>query len=394
MTTKVSIKNYQSIKDVSFEIDGFTVILGKNNIGKSAIIRAIEAPLANQTGKSFIRNGEKKTTVKIVRDEIDIEWVKGTSATYTVDDRKKKEVFSKLNRGVPQPLLDAGFGKMGIGDKKVFPFIASQFDELFLVDKPGSVVTEVLASMYNIDVLSKADDMCQKIVKSQKSILKTREIDLKTLEEKLEVFKGFEKIKEEVAALAEKEEQTENLGSEISTLKEFEKQAERLTKSLKILGNITHVVIPHTKWFDNALKDIRQLREKEKRYQELTSNVQKLNGISKLEIPKTEEMETLVKEVSQFCEWDNTATELIGRIKQQKEVLENFNLKKVTVVVKKIEKMSKEYHHIVLLEKSFSENVSTTKTTRDELKNITEKLEQKEKEKAEIKVCPLCERPL
>ena len=60
MATKVNIKNYQSIKDVSFEVDGFTVIIGKNNIGKSAIIRALEAPLANQAGKTLFGAEKRK----------------------------------------------------------------------------------------------------------------------------------------------------------------------------------------------------------------------------------------------------------------------------------------------------------------------------------------------
>lgn len=40
---KVSIKNFQSVSDIEFEIHGFTCITGPTNIGKSAIIRAISS---------------------------------------------------------------------------------------------------------------------------------------------------------------------------------------------------------------------------------------------------------------------------------------------------------------------------------------------------------------
>jgi DNA repair ATPase RecN len=353
MTTKVTIKNYQSIKDVSFEIDGFTVITGKNNIGKSAIIRALEAPLANQPGKSFIRHGEKKTTVKIKRDDIDVEWVKGASATYTIYNGKEKEVYSKLNRDVPPPLIRAGFGKMVVGDKKVFPFIASQFDELFLVDKPGSVVTEVLAELYNIDTLSKADDLCQKTIKSQKSMLKTREADLQAIKESLKAFADFEEIKETVAILVEKEKETENLSSEILVLVDYEKKIKELTESLSVLRRITQVVIPDSSPFERAINDVQWLREKEKKHRELAGIVEKLKGVSQLRVPKITKIDSLVKEVDQLCEWDDTATKLIKGIKQQKEILDNFDMNGVTATVEEAERTFKEFHEAEFLEEAF-----------------------------------------
>ena len=170
--TKITIENFQSIKKVNFDIKGFTVIIGKNNIGKSAIIRAIEAALDNQTGDSFIRKGQKKTKVIIDNEDITLQWEKSkTTATYEI--KGYKETFSKLKGTVPKPIIKAGFQKMQIGNQKLFPLIASQFEPLFLINKPGSVVTEVLASLYQIDTLSTADDLCQKILKSNKSLLKT-----------------------------------------------------------------------------------------------------------------------------------------------------------------------------------------------------------------------------
>ena len=390
--TKVSIKNYQSIKDVSFEINGFTVIVGKNNIGKSAIIRAIEAPLANQAGQSFIRHGEKKTTVNIIRDDIDIKWIKGVSATYTIDKRdgSDKEVYSKLNRDVPKTLIEAGFGKMVIGDKKVFPFIAPQFDELFLVDKPGSIVTEVLASLYGIDTLSKADDMCQKVIKSQKSTLKTRESDLKDLQEKLKIFVDFEEIKKTVASLVLKEKETVNLGSEISTLIEYEEKIKELTESLSVLRTITEIKIPNESVCEEAIRDIQWLREKEERHKKLTDNAEKLKSVSKLKIPETKKIEALVKEVEQVCKWDDAASKLIGEIKQQKVFLDNFDMNEITASYFATEQAFQEFNGIKTLEKSFSVIAAATKTTRDELRAITEKLKQKKQEMAEIKICPLC----
>lgn len=394
MTTKISIKNFQSIKDASFEVDGFTVIVGKNNIGKSAVVRAVEAALTNQTGQSFIRYSEKKTTVNIKRDNIDIQWDKGTSATYTIKKGEEKEVYTKLNRDIPQPLIDAGFEKMEIGDKKVFPLIASQFDPLFLVDKPGSVVTEVLASLYKIDTLSKADDLCQKALKSQKSMLKTRETDLKVLQTKLEAFVDFDEIKKTVIDLVKKEEETENLRSEIIALKGYEKNVNNLAESLSVLRNITTITVPKSKGFEKALNEVQQLGVMEKSYLKLSGIVLKLKNVPKLNIPKVTKINTLAKEVSLLCQWDDTAKELIGNIKQQKEVLDNFNMKKINTTAKKVEKAFKELKDTRVLEESFTEVAAAAKGTREDLKAVTEALKQKKSEMGEMKVCPLCERPL
>lgn len=392
--TKISIKNFQSIKNINFDINGFTVIIGKNNIGKSAIIRAVEAALTNQIGKEFIRKGEKKTEVSINRNDINIEWKKGATATYQVDTGSGKETFSKLNRAVPQPLIDAGFEKMEIGDQKVFPLIASQFEPLFLVDKPGSVVTEVLASLYNIDTLSKADDLCQKVLKSQKSLLKTRESDLVLLQEKLEDFKDFEDIKQTVNLLVKKEEELQNLNSEISDLISYEERVKVLVESLTLLRDIKKIEIPDKTWCEKALFEIQWLQEKEQKLDELNDIVKKLEGAPTTKIPEIGKIGSLVEEVTQLRRWDEKATRIVDEIKQQKKFLDTFDVDEITILTENTDLAMKEFDAIRILEEEFSEAVITTKTTRDELKTLSEELKQKKKKMAEIKICPLCEQPL
>jgi energy-coupling factor transporter ATP-binding protein EcfA2 len=160
--TEISIKNFQNVADAKFSIDGFTVIVGKNNIGKSAIVRSINAALTNQTGDDFIRHGEKSTEVSIVRKDIDIRWKKGDSASYVIN-KDEKHPYTKLNRAVPKPILDAGFRNIEVDDDlKINPLYASQFEPVFLLNKPGPQVTEILSEVYDINVISRADDLCQK----------------------------------------------------------------------------------------------------------------------------------------------------------------------------------------------------------------------------------------
>jgi AAA15 family ATPase/GTPase len=192
---RVKISNFQSISSASFDIDGFTVIVGKNNRGKSAIIRAIDAALSNKAGGGLVNWDKPSASVSLDvkssnKEEMSIVWEKGDSTEYKVNGK----AYTKLNKAIPQPILDAGFKKLEISDKKFTPIVGHQFNELFLINEPGSVVTEVISTMYDFDVINDADIICQKKLRAAKSLLKTREEDVTILKEKLIVFKEMNGI--------------------------------------------------------------------------------------------------------------------------------------------------------------------------------------------------------
>ena len=208
--TEIGIKNFQSIGDISLLINGFTAIVGKNNIGKSAIVRAIQSALTNQAGSDFIRKGKKTVEVSFKKESVDIEWKKGSTATYIVNN----ESYSKLNRAVPQPIIDAGYRKVELGDYKIDPLIANQFSPLFLLNETGSTITEALSVLYKLDVLSIADELCQKELRSTKNIQKTRASDLEQLNKQLEPYQKFDELKKDFKELEKIEEEYNNLKKE------------------------------------------------------------------------------------------------------------------------------------------------------------------------------------
>ena len=62
---KIQVKNFQSIKKAEVEVKGLTVITGPNNIGKSALARAISGVFSNLKGNSFVRKGESHCEVEV-----------------------------------------------------------------------------------------------------------------------------------------------------------------------------------------------------------------------------------------------------------------------------------------------------------------------------------------
>ena len=317
--TEISIKNFQSIKSVDLVVDGFTVIVGRNNIGKSAIIRAVDATLTNRVGDDFIRDGEKSTEIKIKREGLDLEWKKGTKTSYKING----EPFTALNRDIPKPLVEAGFGRMELGDKKISPLVAHQFDPLFLINKGGSVITEVLAGIYDLDSLSNADDMCQKDLKAQKSMLKTRDGDLAILQGKLEKYKDFETLKEEVKTLIAKDKACQSLQDEIALLTDYEVELEALVRNINLLKGFKGVDIPNVSECEKLVEENSWLEKTSQELFVLGTSIKKLRGIEKIEIPEIY-LETMIQDVIQLSSWNEQLLGMTEAVKKYEDAVRNI----------------------------------------------------------------------
>ena len=73
---QVRIQNFRCYEDITIEFDALTTIIGKNDIGKSTILEALEIFFNNETVKIDssdvnIHSGENKT-VTITCDFIDL----------------------------------------------------------------------------------------------------------------------------------------------------------------------------------------------------------------------------------------------------------------------------------------------------------------------------------
>ena len=192
LSIKVRIENFQSIENVEFEIDKYTVLTGPSNSGKSAICRAIEGALFNRSGDGFVRNGEKFAKVTIQTDSCEIVWTKGSGKNhYTVNG----ELFDKVGTDVPKHILDMRFTDIELSRSKLRPQMGTdQFDILFLIREQGSVISEVFSVLGRLDVITKAGKECSTDLKGKKSLLKTRYDDLASVDKKLANYQGFERV--------------------------------------------------------------------------------------------------------------------------------------------------------------------------------------------------------
>ena len=389
--TEIRIRNFQSIADLTFSVDGFTVVCGKNNIGKSAIVRAIDSALTNQAGDNYIRLGKKACEVSFKKDALNIEWKKGDTATYVVNG----ESFSKLNRAVPKPILDAGFREIEIGDKKKSPLIAPQFDEIFLLDKSGPIVTEVLSKLYHLDELSTADELCQKDLRTAKSSLKTKDQDLVDLNKKLEKFVGFDAVLKDLAEVKRLDAECEALKRQIAEIVDLKNKLETSAHRVKTLKKIFDLLIPSYDRCEQQLEEYQEIGRFRESFVANQLRVNKLQEIFKLDIPKYEDFIDLVAQTEALRNWNDALRPLATMVKKRRALLKEMtSLEDLTKQTESTDVLLKDLEYLKGYSDSYTVLYMSRERVYEGLRQTTDHLNKAKEEMATFKVCPLCQKAM
>ena len=192
MGIKVQVQDFRSLGNTSLEISGFTVIVGKNNLGKSNLWRAIYGAFHNKASGSFIRKDSNSPhcVVDVTFDDgSHIRWEKGDQVNrYCVNG----EVLDKVGRGAPDKLQQFGVGPILIAGESWSPQFARQFTgQLFLVDKPGSVLAEAISDVDSVARINGALKLADKDRRLNQTKVKLRKQDLEENQKKLILFEGL-----------------------------------------------------------------------------------------------------------------------------------------------------------------------------------------------------------
>lgn len=250
---KVRIQNFQSIKDVEFEVEGFTAIVGPSSIGKSALWRALNYPFHNRLGEEFVRLGENAARVEVEDDDFKMVWEKGSGgATYYFNDDPVP--VEKIERGViPQQILDAGWADVLLkdGKGKVKQRISAQFapqkdGNVFLLDENPSTVAEVLAQLSRLDVLMKAARATETDIRRVKSKLKIRAEDEQRLQAKLDGYDGLQEAQNEVQELRTVAAGLREADAKVEAVAALQKKWQLACSTIEILQPLREAEVPAT----------------------------------------------------------------------------------------------------------------------------------------------------
>lgn len=190
MIESISIRNYQSLEDVTLALGSFTVLVGPSSSGKSAVTRAIKALASNQSGKGYITHGETTTQITAVTDKGTVTLTKGKPEdSYVIlanDDIKNPRRYTKLGVSVPEDVT----AFLGIDQKDAINF-AGQFDMPYLLKTSSSEVARVLGELTNVSSIFEASREALRLKNSYSATLKVKQTDEERLVPLLSKFENL-----------------------------------------------------------------------------------------------------------------------------------------------------------------------------------------------------------
>lgn len=246
MALKIRVRNFQSLEDVALDIDGFTVVTGANNTGKSALMRAIRAAFQNLRGTSFIRHGANKTIVDVeFSDGHKLTWEKGRKRgdkpTYYVGDGGAIHP----GQGVPDKVRDSGVRPITAGNREVWPQIAPQFTgQVFLLDQPGSVMAEAVADVERVGQLNQSLRMASSDKRQASSELAIRREDEVQTQKNLEKFDGLDDVDDVVQKVEETYQLCVQLDNALDVIRGLRDRRQEALDDVSFLSNIKDVTVP------------------------------------------------------------------------------------------------------------------------------------------------------
>jgi hypothetical protein len=185
----IKIKSFQSIEEIEFEVHGFTIISGgRSNAGKSAIIRAISGALINSPVGPLVRKGAKYCSVSMDTDEWGLLWEKGERGINRYHLKGKEKPLDKVGSGQVDEVANFGFGSVKVGPDHIYPWVAPQFEPLFLLNKSGPAITDFISEVSRLQVLQNAILINIKNKKKAQDEIRIRNSNIEQLESKEQLF--------------------------------------------------------------------------------------------------------------------------------------------------------------------------------------------------------------
>jgi hypothetical protein len=190
---KISIENMQSLKSAELEVDGFCVVVGRSNLGKSAVIRAVEGAIYNHPVQAYVRSGAPFLRVTLEGPDYSVQWKKGPHHNdYVING----VTYESVGRDAPPKIKELGFKDVELNKSKLRVQISDQFHPLFLISESGSDIAQAIADVSRIYEIQAAQDAADKDKRANQATLKVREQDSVYHTQRLKELESFsDKIK-------------------------------------------------------------------------------------------------------------------------------------------------------------------------------------------------------
>jgi len=379
---EVEITNYESITHTKLLIEGFTTLIGRNYLGKSSVLRAINAALTNKEGTDFISWGQTFCEIHIKFPDLDILWHKEDGNNFYRINGKE---YTKIGKGAPpQEILDAGYRPISIGDLKVNLNYAVQFFPLFLVDKRDSKSADVLTSVYGLDRIYRAIGLCNKEQRSNSDLLKLREKDLVMVGRSMEKFKPFPDIAAKLPGLKSKKKDLEKEEGEIKKILHWDDSLKTLSAQAIKLKPVSDIIIPKSDWIAEGILEHQKLIRYNVGVNQLSVFLKRIRPVQDITLPENNvsEIKTLFSEYQKLFVWHSTCKKLSEEITRL-EAIKKVKIPTSSIDVEDIPKLKQTLDRVRVLS-------SELKGLQVNIDSLTTEIEKVEKELNSFDLCPLC----
>jgi exonuclease SbcC len=403
MIKSLYIRNFQSHKDTALDLSPLvTAIVGLNNHGKSAVLRAFQKVIRNvPTGNTFITDGEKQCDITLSTDSGKVcRSVKNIAASdankYTIND---KEDYVKFDTEIPAevlPLMETSLIQK-FGDIEVDFNFQPQLEDLFLMQGDGlpSKRGKILGSVTGVDIVNRAIQLCASAIKSAKSSNTRNEQQIIDIDQKLEAYKNLSALSSQVTTLLANKEYYQELSSKLvehrSILSSLESLVAQAIKATKVVDSIDE------KSLVNTLRDVQSLHQKiqvSRLLWSLQTRIQKQDYVIQIAVvPDTSFIENCIRRGKLL----QNLYLLSQQITQAYSIIDIAKTISISAdraeKVKEIQKKEQQYTDIYNTLKQIKKKSEGQEQGIFILNGELEKVEQEKKAlEQELGVCPLCGR--
>ncbi|QCX32298.1 hypothetical protein FDN13_00510 [Caloramator sp. E03] len=236
----IEIINFQSHKysKLNFE-DGYNVICGPSDSGKSAIIRALRWALYNEPkGTEFITQGENTCKVSITfSDGITIvrERSKNRNIYRLINTNGEEMIFEGFGNDIPKEILAAhGINKVYIDIESPESInLSSQLEGPFLIDKSGSIKAKAIGKLVGVHIIDEALKELNKDLFNVQSDVKRLSKEYENINIDLKEFENLENVRKSLDESEKKLEELKNKYTKLERLKNIKRELIAIDSEIK-----------------------------------------------------------------------------------------------------------------------------------------------------------------
>jgi hypothetical protein len=250
---EIEIRNFQSIDHVALKVEGFAAVTGRSNLGKSAVVRAMEAALTGAPVEGFVRHGQyclrlvkgSKTckcvcSVHMRTEGFDLFWEKGDAINRYVFNGQE---YTVAGRGTPD-FLQEGFALVKVGEERTLLQVAEQWNSIFLLNQTGLTVADVLSDVARLDRINVAMRLAEKDRKEAASLRKVREKDAQELRVRVAAYDGLDAAVVRVGEIEVEERKVLAAREKVGQLDRYITEVHGLARQVKGLQTVTALAVP------------------------------------------------------------------------------------------------------------------------------------------------------